>query len=246
MSYDLFVALPDSRIIRKTELDTYYKAETARPNASRAKSASELPAALQKILSALQEKWPSAKENGSGKSAGYALSKSSFLASFPDEDAAAAHELTRDLTFAHSALFHDPAKGGWLNAMAPPNAAIGPAFTCERCILRFVTVEDLRELLSPDWFADGRFFCIAPGEAHFVQVLDHGGKFYIEYRAAPGRPVFRSVKEEIGSVAALLQGYLAGQDMNTPEYAFHTLVAPPDFDAGLPVRRDQQGRWMPH
>jgi hypothetical protein len=247
MSYDLLIGLPQNRIIRSSELASYLNAERSTAKSQRAADLSELPARIQFVVHGLRTQWPGLRAFKPGLPAadppGYWLGPSSIYASFDPSQAARAHQAVTQLVIEHEAFYFDPASGGWLDAQRPQGDVIGiPGFTSERCVMQTVAMSDLDLLLDPKWLVEERFFCFAPGEAHFLQVLHHRDEIFIEFCSGLGRPIHRTRMTSLEPVAKLLAGYLRGEDMNTPENRFAPLGSANE-DIGLPTR-DHHGRWF--
>ncbi|MFZ1991163.1 MAG: hypothetical protein WAW96_15500, partial [Alphaproteobacteria bacterium] len=243
--FDLFFGLPGQRIIRSTELIAYYNFERSRPKFARAKSPADLPAPLQPIITSLRAERPAAIGDGVlGPSEGrYTLQKTSFIVSFATEQSAILRTDLKLLALQNEVLHCNVTAGGWIDAAKPKGQAKEiTGFTSERGIMKYLSPEDRALLLDEDWFVPGRFFCIAPQPGQFMQILNQGGGYVIEFRANGDRPIGRTFEADYARVDKFLEGYLAGDNMNQGDYRFAPLTADAGPDS-LP--RDAEGRWMP-
>lgn len=247
MHIDLFFGLPKQRIIRSRELIAYHKFELGRPKFSRAKSADDLPAPLRPVIRALQTERPHTPGNGAlaPGQARYELHKTSFTVSLEVDQGEPFQTDPSLLTLVNEILYCNVTIGGWVCAMKPGHDAQElAAFTSERCITKYISKDDRATLLDRDWFIKGRFFCIAPRQEQFMQMLNQGGGYVIEFRAGPGRPIHRTYESEFTRVDSFLDGYLSGHNMNASDYRFAPLTGP-DLVPGLLPARDAEGRWVP-
>ena len=245
MTFDLFFGVPGQRVIRSTELIAYYNFERSRPKFALAKSPADLPAPLRPIIAALQAERPEATGAGlpAPSEARYTLKKSSFIVSFATEQSAILKTDLNLLALENEVLYCNVTSGGWIDAAKPKGEAKEIAtFTSERCIMKYASVNDSLLLLDEDWFVPGRFFCIAPTPGHFMQILNQGLGYAIEFRAAGDRPIHYMFESDHARVDRFLKGYLSGDDMNQGDFRFTPLTA--DRRDSLPSR-DAEGRWVP-
>ncbi len=248
MQFDLFFGLPSKRIIRSRDLIAYHRYELGRPKFSRAKLPEDLPAPLQSVINALQAERPNTPGNGTlaPGHARYMLHKTAFTVTVEVESGDLFQTDPSLLTLANEIIYCNATAGGWVCAIKPETAPLElAAFTSERCILKYVTQDDRAVLLGKDWFIKGRFFCIAPQPAQFMQILNQGNGYVIEFRAGPARPIHRTYEDDLARIDGFLEGYLAGRNMNAGEYRFAPLTGPDDPAAGPFPARDPEGRWVP-
>jgi hypothetical protein len=247
MSFALFFGLPDHRVIRSIELRNYYDFETGRPKAACAKDALGLPEPLQRIYRALQYPYPQRTPgtSGSQSSTSYTLFKTAFLLAVDDPSLQWAVDQVSGIVSEQEALFFDVRNGGWLHAAKPTEDALAlSGFTSERCVVKYACHADADLLLDPDWFVDGRFFCLSQSDEQFMQIINIDGIYHIEFRAGAGRPLFRGEENEPARIATFLDGYLAGRNMNDGDFKFSPAAGPDTGEIILPAR-DASGRWVP-
>jgi len=247
MLLEFFFGLPNRRIIRTSELIAYHRFETRRPKFTRAKSPDELPAPVQRVLRALEAErhdTPGSAPLAPGR-ARYTLHKTAFTLNIETDNAEVFQTDPSLLTLTNETLYCSVTIGGWVCAMKPDEGAQElAAFTSERCIMKYISSQDRTLLLDADWFVKGRFFCIAPRPEQFMQILNQGNGYVIEFRAGPGRPINRTYESDLARIDRFLEGYLAGGNMNSGDYRFAPLTGPDPVPGLLPAR-DQEGRWVP-
>jgi hypothetical protein len=174
----------------------------------------------------------------------YTLYRTSFAVSFATEQSGVLKTDLSFLSLQNEALYCNVTTGGWIDAAKPAGETQEiAAFTSERCIMKYIAPADRTLLLDEDWFVPGKFFCVAPRPGQFMQILNQGLGYVIEFRAGPERPINRAFEGDHSQVDKFLEGYLAGQNMNQGDRRFTPLSADPNPEL-LPLR-DAEGRWIP-
>jgi hypothetical protein len=245
MSYEIFVGAPDKRIVRLSDLMPYYTAETAPAALARKRAMSDMPPPVQAFLKGVGvERAPGTRPAVDLKGAECKFSTTGALIVIEEPMIERLRSEMMSLALACGVLYIDATTGSWIEARRPrDNSANDSGMTSERCVIKHPCNEDIAQLCTNEWFADRKFFWIAPAEYHFVQVLRFGNTFVAEFRSRRELPIYRTQIAKIKDVAAFLTGYLAGENMNNETYRFGPLYNADDSVQGFPPRL-HDGKWI--
>lgn len=235
MSYDLFVGLPDTRIIRKRELMPFYEGEQVEEILKE----DVLPPAVRRFVAELSQDWPDLqewdveKDGENPRIAVYNFSPRSVYMNFGWPSASEAFTKTRRLAEKHQLLFFDPSSknGDVLNAIDAGEQAIAAGiFTSEGLSTVNCIPADLDLLTDPDWFQTDVFFGMNFGDADeeiFMQTLNTGDAIVVEYRDGSAERHFRAKTGDISAMREVFELYLVRDKAFKARLDFSRIAVPP-------------------
>ncbi len=232
MSFDLFVGSPNTRIVRTKDLLAYYGTETDWDSGP-ARDGGPIDPRIEQFAKELATAWPPMNPAGplqevagddDDRATGYSFGPTSVYLDFRWSCSSEAYEKVRDLALHHRLLFFNCSGEEWINGISSPERGkAGKIYLVDReddggravemsGETTWIDPADADLLTDADWFRPNFHFGFEFGDQHYMQCVNTGDTYIIEYRSGSPDRHFQAKTTSLDLIRQSFRLYSQGDD----------------------------------